>query len=72
MDDEVRKQQEGLLLTFGEITAELKELEKKDDPASRERFNDLLEQLLTVDMALGPMKRAMGGAAASKDTDKKA
>jgi len=37
-------------------------LEGKTDPASRERYVELLDELLNLDMAMGPVRRAMGRA----------
>ncbi len=44
------------------LNAELTALEGKTDPASRERFAELLDELLNLDMAMGPVRRAMGRA----------
>lgn len=51
---------------WGEITAELNALEGKSDSASHERYLELIEQLMCADMALGPVRRAMGSAAGEK------
>ena len=44
------------------LNAELTALEGKTDPASRERFAELLDELLNLDMAMGAVRRAMGRA----------
>jgi hypothetical protein len=42
------------------INEELEFLEDKDDPASQLRRLQLEDELITLDMALGPIRRAMG------------
>lgn len=42
------------------LNAEIKALEAKNDPASRERIDELVDELITLDMAMGPIRRAMG------------
>ena len=50
-------------LDYGEINKELYALEGKNDPASNERRAGLLDELITIDMAWGECRRAMGRAA---------
>jgi len=45
------------------LNAELTALEDKRDPASRERFAELLDELINLDMGMGGFRRAMGRAA---------
>jgi hypothetical protein len=42
------------------LNAELKVLERKNDPVSRERYDELVDELITMDMAMGPIRRTMG------------
>ncbi len=52
-----------VLKAFNEISAisdELKSLEAKDDPASRERCLELVDALMTIDMGLRSLKMKMG------------
>ncbi len=52
-----------VLKAFNEISTisdELKSLEGKDDPASRERCLELEDALMTIDMGLRPFKMKMG------------
>jgi hypothetical protein len=48
---------------LGEITAELNALKGKDDPESHDRYLELIDELMTFDMGMGPVRRAMGSAA---------
>jgi hypothetical protein len=47
---------------WAEINREMKELEGKNDEASSARYAELLDELLCVDSALQPSRRAMGNA----------
>ncbi len=53
-----------------EIEAELASLEGKDDPASKDRYMELIDELMTLDMGLGPFRRAMGQAPKAKPEEK--
>ena len=51
------------------LNAELTALEGKTDPASRERFAELLDELINLDMAMGPTRKAMGRAHKKKASE---
>jgi hypothetical protein len=46
-----------------EITKELDSLQGKKDEEANEREAELLEELMTIDMALQPFRKTMGNAA---------
>lgn len=50
------------------LNAELAALEGRTDKASRERAAELLDELINLDMALGPVRRAMGRAGKPQQT----
>lgn len=54
------------LARYGEVNAELNSLEGKADQESNERRAELLEELMCMDMALGPCRRAMSEKARKK------
>jgi hypothetical protein len=56
MDEE---QQEERPLSYSEINKELDALEGRNDPESNERRAGLLDELMTIDMAMGGFRRAM-------------
>ena len=45
--------------SYFDIVTEMNELESKTDPESQERFMELMEQLITADMGLAPIRKAM-------------
>ena len=45
---------------YSEVVAAMKALEGKDDPQSHQRREALIDELLTLDMALQRYRRAMG------------
>ena len=45
---------------WSEINAELRRLEGREDPESRARFSELLDELMCADMSLQPYRKAMG------------
>jgi hypothetical protein len=47
-------------MDYGEINKELDALKDKADPVSIARFHDLEWELVNIDMAMGPARRAMG------------
>jgi hypothetical protein len=51
------------------LDAELTRLADKTDPASRERFAELLNELMNLDMALAPVRRAIGRAREEKASE---
>ena len=57
---------------WGQINDELRRLEGREDPESRARFHELLDELMCADMALQPERQAMcrrqGGGRADADT----
>jgi hypothetical protein len=52
------------------IEKELKDLQGKRDPASAGRFDELIDELMTVDSALGPFRKAMGNAPRKQQPEK--
>jgi len=48
---------------YWQITAQLRELEGKNDPESRSLFADLLDELMCVDWSVQPARQAMARAA---------
>lgn len=54
---------------YSEVHKQLKALEGKDDQQSNEHRENLLEELMCMDMALGPYRRAMGQAPRKSQTD---
>jgi hypothetical protein len=42
------------------INEELESLEGKDDPISRKRYLQLIDELINLGMAMGPIRRAIG------------
>ena len=45
--------------SYFDIVTQMNELESKTDPESKERYMVLMEQLITADMGLAPMRKAM-------------
>ncbi len=45
-----------------ELNSELKSLDFEKDPEARDRQAELLDELMTLDMALQPIRRQMGQA----------
>ncbi len=58
-----KEEDASILKAFSERSAlsdELKSLEAKDDPASRQRCLELIDTLMTIDMGLRPFRMRMG------------
>jgi len=51
---------------YHEVNKELVSLEGKDEEESEDRRTELIDELLTMDMALGPVRKAMIEAAKKK------
>ncbi len=47
------------VIGYGEVVSELKLLATKRDRESVERYGELIEQLMVIDMALKPVKYVM-------------
>ena len=56
---------------FLELNEELEALEGKKDPFPRTRYLQIADELITLDMAMGYEKRAIGRAAREKDIRKR-
>ena len=61
-----------LFRTYSEVNDQLKALEGKHDVQSNERRDGLLEELMCMDMALGPYRRAMAQPPQKSPTDQAA
>jgi hypothetical protein len=74
MSDEVKRLWEQgakeLFYRRAAIEKELKDLQGNSDPASAGRFDELIDELMTVDSALGPFRNAMGNAPKKQEPEK--
>jgi hypothetical protein len=50
------------LPSWSEVNAELDRLKDKDDEQSKQRWQELIDDLLNMDMGMGGYRRAMGKA----------
>jgi hypothetical protein len=54
------RQDESIIRRYSEVNEELKRLQGMTNQEAVDRSGELFEELITLDMALAPMRRAMG------------